>query len=301
MKKYYYQLLLIVSLTGLNSVVNAQSKFWNFDNLTLRKSFQSKNDKAEAASITFNKPKDTTGSWATDIAIGYNILSGVRHTTITLDPYVELHKNTLVKKKQDSREIGAALQWQMHNLDSNGRGSSPILIFAAKYNQDKIKQNYSLRSNLYLTAFFDAPRDKFYSFLIPNNLVTAGSVFDFVYAPYIGVEQENRTKTNLAAAKGHIYRFYARVNPTVSLFPKSASLQGKIALSADYQFRYDFDKTVSEIAKDRHEYFTAGVNYAFIQESTKSAKIGFDYIKGEDPTANFQDQSYYAISLKVKL
>lgn len=299
MKRFIFSsALFLICLSGMNNHASAQS--W-LDNLTLRKSFQSKNDKAEAASITFNKPKDTVGSWAVDAAIGYNVLSRVTKTTITLDPYLEFHKNTLVKKKQDSREAGLALQWQLCNLDNNGHGSSPILISALKYNQDRVKGNESFRGNIYITAFFETPADK--NFLIPNKVVTFGHVFDFYYAPYIGLEYEDRLKTLTMAAKGHIWRWYGRINPVISLFPGIPDLQGKIELTADYQYRGDFSKTVTEIQSNRHEYFTAGASYAFFQNTagTKSAKIGLDFVNGEDPTANFAQQSYYALSLKVKL
>jgi hypothetical protein len=50
-----------------------------------------------------------------------------------------------------------------------------------------------------------------------------------------------------------------------------------------------------------HNFLTASFNYTFLNEGEKSAKIGLDYTNGENPATNFERQSFYAVSLKVKL
>jgi hypothetical protein len=291
-------LLLLLLVAGLLIAMNVQAQ----DPFSLRKSFASQNDKAAPASFTFNKPKDADASWAADAAIGYNLLTKVPQI-ITIDPYIEFHKNTLIKKKQDSREVGFSLQWQTTTFRMGSPKWSPVFIVAEKYNEDRVKGNNSMRGNVYFTANFKGEHFGFLSFIVPNQIVTAGDAFDFQYAPYVGLEHENRTKAASDSASGHIYRYLLRINPQISLFPNNGSLAGRIVLTVDYQYRRDFSKSVKEIAYNAHEYFTAGVDYVFIKSADKhkSAAVGLDFVNGEDPTANFERQSYYAISLKVKM
>jgi hypothetical protein len=303
MKTYY--LIPVILLLAYTAKVQGQNGLAN--RITLRKSFKSSNARAEAAAFTFNKPKESPASWAADAAIGiqlFNALFKRSPLIMTLNPYIEYHKNTLVDKEQDSREAGIATQWQTNALPLRGPGFSPIFILSEKYNEDRVKGNYSMRGNLYFTPLFPRKDSGFLSFITPNNIALGiDSLFDFQYAPYIGLEHENRTNTGKVEAKGHIYRWYARINPVISFFPTRPNLRGRIEVSADYQYRWDFSKNVQEIGRDTHEYFTIGFSYAFFKngDGSKAAKIGFDFVNGEDPTANFEEQSYYAITLKVKL
>ncbi|MDF2432487.1 MAG: hypothetical protein JWP44_2118 [Mucilaginibacter sp.] len=289
---------LVLLVAGLLIAMNIQAQ----DPFSLRKSFGSKNDKADPASFTFNKPKDADASWAADAAFGYNLLRKAPQI-ITLDPYIEFHKNTLIKKKQDSREVGLSLQWQTTTFRMGSPIWSPVFIVAEKYNEDRAKGNNSMRGNVYFTADFKGQHFGFFSFIVPNQIVTAGDAFDFQYTPYVGVEHENRTKAESDSASGHIYRYLLRINPQISLFPTNNSMAGRIVLGVDYQYRRDFSKSVKEMAYNGHEYFTAGIKYVFIKSTDKRkfAAVGLDFVNGEDPTTNFKQQSYYAISLKVKM
>ena len=96
--KYIFSLILflfsIIYVNGQNSENNI------FEQITLRKSFQSKNDKAESAIVTFSKPKDKAESWLLNAAIGINILPNTAEV-LTLSPYIEYHRNSLIDKEQN--------------------------------------------------------------------------------------------------------------------------------------------------------------------------------------------------------
>ncbi|MCX2484623.1 hypothetical protein [Pedobacter sp. MR2016-24] len=264
--------------------------------ISIRKSLQSISETAEAASIIYTKAKDSANSsWAANIGIGYDI----RDKEVTITPYVEYHKNTLVTKKQDSRELGVAFRWDMGT--ESLRKVIPILLASGKYNEDQEKDNKSLRTSL---AFTLKPGGKLvdkWKKKSPNQDIDfLWNLFNLNYSPYLGLESENRISADKPEAKGHIYRWYFRINSILGLLPKSTLMRGHFEFAVDYQYRRDFAKSVQEISTRKHEYFTASINFNLYKEGDKKAQLGFDYIKGEDPTQNFLSQSYHALSLKAK-
>ncbi len=295
--------LLLLGLLFSSSLIVSQEtdkinqSFW--DNFTLRKSFTSANSKAKAAVITYTNPKDKKESWLLNAALGLNILTPKKEI-IALSPYIEYHRNTLVDEEQNNWQTGLALEWQTRDLVL--KKWSPILIGSTKYNQDIKNEVNSLQGNLYATAIFKGYNLDYKHFYIPNNIVNFGKLFQFVYTPYVGLENENRLKTETISEEGNIYRAYLRVTSSIVLFPISEKWCDKIELVTDWQYRYNFSENVDELTTEDHNYFSAGMNYIFFttENGSKSAKIGVDYVHGENPSKNFEDQSYYAITLKVK-
>lgn len=292
------KLILASLFVSFTFSVYSQDKF--IDRFTLRQSFQSKNDKAEPAVFTFTKPKDKDESWLLNAAIGYNLLKS-SNSILTLDPYFEYHKNTLIDKVQDNWQAGISSEWQSRDLSQ--KKWSPIFITALKYNEDKIKNNTSFQGNIYFTPLFKGKAKDPKYFWIPNNASDFGKVFQFSYSPYIGLENENRLKTEEDSSAGNIYRALFRVTSTVSLFPKNEKLKGKFEFNIDWQYRNNFSESVKDLTKTEHKYLTTSFNYTFfsVDDGKKSAKIGLDYTNGENPTKSFEQQSFYAISLKIKL
>jgi hypothetical protein len=290
--------LLIFLYIGLTFSVYSQDKF--IDRFTVRQSFQSKNDKAESAILTFTKPKEKDESWLLNAAIGFNLLKN-SNSVLSVDPYFEYHKNTLIDKKQDNWQAGVSSEWQSSDLSK--RNWSPIFITSIKFNEDKIKKNTSFQGSIYLTPLFKGKAKDPKYFWIPNNTSDFGKVFQFSYSPYLGFENENRLKTEKDSSSGNIYRAYFRVTSTISLFPKNDKLKGKIEFCIDWQYRFNFYENVKDLTKSEHKYLTTSFNYTFFRtdDDKKSAKIGFDYTNGENPAKNFEQQSFYAISLKIKL
>lgn len=290
--------ILTLFLIGFALSAYSQDKF--IDRFTLRQSFQSKNDKAEPAVITFTKPKDKDESWLLNAAIGYNLLKK-SEVVLSLDPYFEYHKNTLIDKEQNNWQAGIASEWQSRDLSQ--KKWTPVFIFAVKYNEDQIKKNTSFQGNAYFTPLFKGKAKEAKYFWIPNNASDFGNVFQFSYSPYVGFENENRIKTKEDASEGNIYRALFRITSTVSLFPKSEKLKEKFEFNFDWQYRNNFSESVSDLTVKDHKFLTTGFNYTFFSadEGKKSAKIGFDYTNGENPTKSFEEQSFYAVSLKIKL
>lgn len=291
------RIILIFLYIGYAFSAYSQHNF--IDRFTVRQSFQSYDQKAEPAILTFTKPKDKDESWLLNIAIGYNLLKN-NMSVLSVDPYYEYHKNTLIDKKQDNWQAGVSSQWLTSNFTK--RAWTPILITAIKYNEDKIKQITSFQGNIYFTPLFKAKTNAKY-FWIPNNSANFGKVFQFYYSPYIGLENENRLKTEKDSTEGDIYRIFFRIASNILLFSNEKNPDGKFEFNVDWQYRYNIKETVKDLTKSEHKFFTTSFNYIFFSSSDgkKSAKIGIDYTNGENPTKNFEQQSFYAVSLKFKL
>ena len=165
MKNYFYAWAAILLATSSNLL--AQNSKENttqssngsfFEKVSLRKSFQSKNDKAEPAVFTYTNPRDKAESWLLNAAIGFNVLSQTQKV-ITLSPYFEYHRNTLIDKEQNNIQSGLALEWQLWQLkDSSTREWTPILITSTKYNKDLVKDVSSFQGNYALTFLFQRER-----------------------------------------------------------------------------------------------------------------------------------------------
>lgn len=294
MKRVYLTLL----FTGFIIYVYSQDKF--IDRFTVRQSFQSKNDRAEPALFTFAKPKDKDQSWLLNAAIGYNLLKK-SNSVLTIDPYFQVNKNTLIDKIQNNWQAGVSSEWQCRDMSK--RNWSPIIIAAIKYNEDISKQITSFQGSIYFTPLFKGKAKRPKYFWIPNNTSDFGNVIQFTYSPYLGFENENRLKTESESSLGAIYRAVFRVTSIISLFPKSDQLKGKFEFNFDWQFRNNISESVDDLTKSDHKYFTTSFNYTFFNadDGKKSAKIGIDFTNGENPAKNFEQQSFYSISLKVKL
>ncbi|EZH75040.1 hypothetical protein ATO12_09950 [Aquimarina atlantica] len=291
---------IILIITFIICADFSYSQGGNFLNrITLRKSFQSKNDKAKSANFTYTNPKNKSESWLLNAAIGVNVLND-SNEVVTLSPYIEYHKNTLVDKEQDNWQTGLALEWQTRDISI--KKWTPILISSLKYNEDEVKDISSFQGNLYVTAIAKGKAKKAKFFYIPNTIVDIGRIFQFVYSPYIGLENENRISAEEILSEGNIYRALLRLTSNISLFPSCDNWKDKFEFNIDWQYRYILSEDVDNFDKEQHNFFTASFNYMFfsIDDGKKTAKIGIDYTDGEDPTKNFEEQSFYAVSLKVK-
>jgi len=257
-----------------------------FKNITLRQSFQSKNDKAEPASFTFTNPKDGESSFLINTALGINLFP--YNENLTFSPFIEYHRNTLIDKEQFTYSGGAFFEWVAIKITGKEIKWVPILIASAKYNNDRKKDIESFMGNIYVAI------------LNPLSNINLGKVASLEFYPYFGIENENRMKTENQSDKGNIYRFFLRLNLVLNPFNNVKSMMGKIQISFDYQYRYDFSTFLKDLSK-KHNYFTADLNYQLFQSNKLSAVVGLEYVNGEDPTQGFEKQSYYALLFKIKL
>ncbi len=298
--RYTILTLLLISIGLQRSYSQENDDSQLFKRLILRQSFQSKNDKALPARGTYTNPANTPESWLIDAAIGIQVLEA-KNAVITLSPYYEIHRNTLIDKVQNNWQAGLAFEWHTQNIKEHNW--TPVIIGSSKYYEDNVQSVNSLQGNIYATPQFKGRAFKTAYFWIPNIRSRFGKILEFTYSPYIGFENENRIATEEATDQGDIYRVALRVTSSIMLLPGIEKWHEKFEFTLDWQYRNSFSENVESLEKRTHEYFSAGFNVILfsLNDGNRNAKIGIDYIKGEDPTKNFDEQSYYAITLKVKL
>lgn len=290
--------LMLMAVSG-GWAQNSTSKPW-YTNISLRESFNSKSDKAKPASITYTNPEDGDESWLINIALGYD-LTPESEEIIIVNPYIEYHRNSLVEKEQYNWEAGVFAEWQTQDIFV--KKWSPVLIGAVRYNDDRIGNVQSLMSNLYFTPLFRGKGMKAEYFWLPNTTVKLGKAFRFVYTPYLGVETENRIQTDNSTASGSIYRGYFSISSSVVFFPEHEVLKDRLEIDLDWQYRYILSENIDALTQNDYRYLNLSFNYILYRASDgkKIVKLGFDYTTGENPARNFQEQTFYALSLKVRL
>lgn len=293
-------LLFVFSFSILSAYTQNIDKSIDFINrITLRKSFQSINVSAQPAVITYTKAKNKDASWLLNAAIGYDLFPKSKKN-LTFSLFFEYHKNTLVDKEQENLQSGFSFEWQVLENPK----WTPVLISSVNYNKDQIKDISSIQGNLYATPIFllgVGYNPKY--FWRPNTYVKFNDNIKFIYSPYIGLEHENRFSASEELNEGQIYRIYFRVYSNFSFFQSNDKLKDKFEIDIDWQYRNNFKENVSSLTKSTHKYFSASFNYIFFSanDGNKNAKIGIDYVNGENPINNFEEQSFYAVSLKIKL
>lgn len=286
-------------LTALQLEAQSASDPW-YKRISLRQSFDSKTDKARPASITYTNPDDGDESWLINIAVGLD-LTPDSEEIIIINPYMEFHRNSLVDKEQYNWQAGVFAEWQTQDIFE--KKWSPVLIGAVRFNDDRIGNVSSLQTNVYFTPLFRGKGLKAEYFWLPNTAVNLGKAFRFIYTPYLGLETENRLQTDLNDASGSIYRGYFSISSSMIFFPESEVLKDRFEIDLDWQYRYILGENVVIITQNDYNYFNIAFNYILYRASDgkKIVKLGFDYTTGENPARNFQDQTFYALSLKVRL
>ncbi|WP_025761943.1 hypothetical protein [Dyadobacter tibetensis] len=288
-------LLLLMVCSG-----HAYSQQNFYQRFTLRQSFQNTDEAAEPAMISVTKPENLRASWLLHAAVGYD-LAPFKRAVLTLEPYIEYHKNTLVEKVQDNWQAGVSSQWQTHDISKNSW--SPILISSVKYNEDRSHEVTSLQASVYGTAILKGKRKDAANFWVPNHPTEFGDYLQFYYAPYLGLESENRLTVAQDASAGNILRATGRVSSSLSLGRRTEDAKGLLFLVADWQYRQNIFENVADLNQANHHFISTGISYRFFldMDQQKFASLGVDYSAGENPSQNFRRQSYYALSLKVKL
>jgi hypothetical protein len=97
-----------------------------------------------------------------------------------------------------------------------------------------------------------------------------------VYTPYIGIENENRTYAENSLSAGNIYRAFGRISTDITFYPSNNSLKGKLDLSLDWQYRYNYYQTVSDVKNSTQQFLNTSLNYTFFTsaDGKKMSQIG---------------------------
>lgn len=262
-------------------------------NFQLRKSFQSVKDRDGDAFLNLVFPKEGESSQNFAFALGYNIESGLS----SFKPFMEWQRNTIADKKQNVFLSGLSFQTYLRKIKP-GMVAFPMLVSAVNYKHDNIKSTEGAQASLYFSLIFIDRPNTFYP--LPGAL-NENPVMNFVYDIYLGAEFESRSQVLVAAHKGEVWRGYGRITGT--FYPAPGPLDERLELVPEFVYRHAFSNS-STAEKDVNRFLKLSANVVLAKKSKSGiadVKIGYDYVKGSDPTAGFDEQNIHTITLKLKI
>lgn len=270
-----------------------------YTKISLRQSFQSKNDKAEPAYATLIFPKDSTSSQNFSFAMGYNVLSPQFEGT--LNPFIEWQKNTLTSKKQNVFLTGFSFSMPVIKNSTESYDSTDFFLYmlaSLNYKHDAIKKTEGTQASLYFSPSFSSSHGIAF---LPDDNPCENSVIDYWYNVYGGIEYENRSQVEKPRYKGKTGRWYFRITGT--FYPAPNYLDRRLEVVPDFTYRNAFSNT-SEVEEKINSLFKFSVNVVIVKkEISKFAdvKFGYEYKTGCDPTVGFDKQSINSLTLKIKI
>ncbi|WP_294293604.1 hypothetical protein [uncultured Chryseobacterium sp.] len=270
-----------------------------YTKISLRQSFQSKNDRAEPAYVTLIFPKDSASSQNFSFALGYNILSPTSDGSI--NPFIEWQKNNLTSKKQNVFLTGVNLSIPIVKKETNSPNTTDFFLYtiaALNYKHDAIKKTEGTQASLYFSPAFVSPD---IVALLPDDSPEENPVIDYWYNLYGGLEYENRSQVENPKYKGKTGRWYFRVTGT--FYPAPNYLNRRLEITPDFTYRNAFSNT-SEVEERINTLFKFSVNFVFFKKKESKVadvKLGYEYKTGCDPTVGFDKQSINSITLKISI
>ncbi|TFF29723.1 hypothetical protein [Mucilaginibacter psychrotolerans] len=271
-----------------------------FKRISIVKSFDNATDKAAAATLNLVYPKDSVSSQNFAFAIGYNVLPNAFHNptlNMQLNPFFEWQKNTLSSKKQNVITSGLNFQISIPKFNANDRFQM-FGVASLNYKNDRIKSSEGTQANLYLSPIFDGSGDKFY---FKPDARMKNPAIEIIYNVFGGVEYENVNTAKKAEDKGTVYRLYGRFVATFSPIPDI--LDERLQFVPDFTYRSGFSNSIAS-EKKTNKLWKYDINLVIIKQKDSGfgdVSVGYDFQKGVDPTAGYEDQTVRTIALKIKI
>jgi len=300
--KSFYKFIVVLMVLGASSQVYAGDlvlrdslSFRKFiGKFELRKSFQSVKDKEADAFINLVFPKEGESSQNFAFALGYRMETGLS----AFKPFIEWQRNNMVSKQQNVFMAGLTFRSYLWDLESS-KNWVPMAIATVNYKHDNIKSTEGTQGSLYFApVFYNKKAGVFHPVPGARN---RSKVMTFEYFIYLGAEFENRSQVAVATHKGEVWRGYGRI--TGSFYPAPGPLDERLELVPDFIYRQAFSNG-STAEKDINRYLKLSANIVLAKKATSGiadVKIGFDYVKGSDPTTGFDEQNVNTITLKLKI
>ncbi len=295
MLKFRFVGLIVISLLLVNSAA-AREKFFSWDRLTIRESFQNKRDKSDPAFFNIIIPSEGNHFYNLSVAIGYDIVKGKLEKCLEFHPFVEYKRSSKEGGEQNLLLIGGSFDYTTSGVVKHP--AAAVILGKLNYKNDKISHSEGIQIRLSATPLFRGKGGNPAYFYIPNNTSKFGEVFRFEYTPHIGLEYENILKSENPEQEGNILRLLMKVRASILLLPKI--FKKRIEFSFNYYYRYDLIDEIEE-NDNRHSFLKASLFFKFFKKGNKAAGFGFDYVYGEDVNKGFQKQDFYQATLKLLL
>lgn len=261
--------------------------------IKIRQSFESADAKAEPAVISYTNPKKGDASYLIDAAFGLSLLANSRQTANIL---IELHRNTLVDEESDNRQVGIAYElFTNANWLSPGNPATTLINVNGKYSHNKIKGIQSAQLAGEITRIYAKGMATGF---FPNMWHQLGNQLAMEYFPAIGVEFEERFKTEDAIDKGEIFRGIVKLN--ISVYPFSLMFKNKIELFGNLTHKQD---VINGTGRDdmTHPSIETGAKFNIVNNAKAKVSLGISYNNLDNPALGKEKQNFWIIALKAKI
>lgn len=247
--------------------------------IEIRQSYEGTSGESKPARIFWahDANADNKDYYQIDLALLKRIRKDASGTSLRALPIIEWHRSTKTEKLSD--QLIAKLQAEMMLFS----GFTPHVIASAAWNRDLKMGTAEAVLSALLTAF--SPTAPF----APGRNLHVGSTA-IKYYPYLGYEYRD---FDSPARNGNAHFFLLRAY--LEAFPFEHILG--IQVVVDYTHR--FTGAQPNVSSDGWNMFTASLN--LFLDSSNSVALGWDYIKGEDPSMNFVEREVSTVSLKLKI
>jgi hypothetical protein len=277
-------------------------KFW--DKIEIKKSFDSKTDKAKPAILSITVPTGSKNYFTINGGVAYRIsklTTGVVSKKIKLDVFSVYNRNNQIKKIQNNFKAGFSLEKKVvfNDKDLIPRNFKFQANFSNEFNRNWIDTTNSFLSLLYLEPYFRiGDKLKFGEPVMSKS----GNILSYLKA-IPGLEYQNKFDIPVSDTKGSLSRlfFAASYEWYLRWRQKPGDINSDwvnmIELSANYIYRNDFYNNT-----DKKEgylpllVFAAGL-YPFHNDNIS---FGVTYQNGSDPINGIDDQEFWQFVFKFK-
>ena len=285
-----------------------EAKSQIIDRIQLIETFDDKLKKGEPATFSATFPDTSKSNYQIQAALGFTVIDGARGNLSIIG---EWHQNTLIDKEQNTRQLGLNSNILIGNPLDNNFGID--VVVNGKYLND-IKEN----KGALITAFYFSPLvGSTSSWFGSDNIVPAyksnekvANYVQYTYNAYFGFENINYFRAKADSLKGNVslinLRFVSHLYPLSGYFNDWLGQNQFIDISFDYAYRHDISNSTWESPKER-PLLKVGVGLKFSKKLKNSAKkkieakVGYEFVNGENILTGLKKQKYQQIALKLKI
>lgn len=302
------KLFIIFIITGITLCSYCQekgkdgTKFW--DKIEIKKSFDSKVDKAKPAILSFTIPTGSKNYFTINGGVAYRISklgTGPLSKKTKLDIFSVYNRNNQIKKEQNNFKAGFSLEKKYLFIDENliPRNFKLEVNFSNEFNRDWIDTTNSFLSLLYVEPYFRiAEKFKFSEPVMSKS----GNMLSYLKA-IPGLEYQNKFDVPVSDNKGSLTRLYFAASYEWYLRWRqkpgdvNSDWVNMIELSANYTYRNDFYNNTGKKEGYLPLLVFSAALYPFRNDNIS---FGATYQKGSDPVNGIDDQEFWQFVFKFK-
>ncbi len=174
------------------------------------------------------------------------------------------------------------------------------MVLRFNYKNDFIRSTKSVQTNLLFTPVAQGRGGILQRLFLPNVPTNFGTVMQFTYSPYIGLEHEGVLSAKADSLEGSVFRAVTKVR--AELLPLPAQLSRKLELNVEYSYVYDLmNRADPNRLTTGHRLVKADMNAWFVRTATgRMAGVSLSYVNGENPSVGFRNQRLIQMTFAYK-